>query len=51
VGVAVSTYAPNSTFGRPADYFTLGTAATSSGALGGILGVLAYWKATGQGSR
>jgi hypothetical protein len=51
VGVAVSTYAPNPTFGRPADYFTLGTAATSSGALGGILGVLAYWKATGQGSR
>jgi hypothetical protein len=49
--VAVTTYAPNSTFGRPSDYYTLATAATSSGALGGVFGMLTYWKATGQGTR
>jgi hypothetical protein len=49
--VAVTTYAPNATFGRLSDYFTLATAATSSGALGGVFGMLTYWKATGQGTR
>jgi hypothetical protein len=49
--VAVTTYAPNATFGRPSDYYTLVTAATSSGALGGVFGMLTYWKATGQGTR
>jgi hypothetical protein len=49
--VAVTTYAPNPTFGHPSDYYTLGTAATSSGALGGVFGMLTYWKATGQGTR
>jgi hypothetical protein len=49
--VAVTTYAPNPTFGQASDYYTLGTAATSSGALGGVFGMLTYWKATGQGTR
>ena len=44
--VAISAYASNPSFGSAADYWRLLLATTTSGSLGSVLAVLAYWKIT-----